>query len=308
MAASTYQVSGLAAYTKDDANQLMVDFIYSEVDTLKYMTKVPDIKSAQRLNKVVIDPIWQDQACGWNPSGDTTFSQATLTVGDIAVQLDWCEKQLEPKYIQEAMKPGSNLDMLTYKEIFMDEIKQQINMRREEALWLGDTNSGSQFLNKYDGLIKNIAAASGVLTYSGTTWSKANARTVVTGIVDKIQASAPDVIAKGTVKLFMSPYNLYQYRQKLIEDNLYHMTGKDATMYDETGTIEIIPVRGLRNRSGYIYAIEPENMFYGTDLLDEANKMDLWWSQDSQKVRFLAQWKEGTQVFTGTRIVQYLGV
>lgn len=308
MAASAYQVSGLAAYTKDDANQLMIDFIYSEVDTLKYMTKIPNIKTSQRINKVVIDPIWQAQACSWTPSGDTTFSQATLTVGEVAVMIDWCEGELEPKYIQEAMKPGSNLDMLTYKEIFMKELKQEMNMRREEALWLGDTGSGSAYLNKYDGLIKQVAAASGVLTYSGTAWSKANARTVVSGIIDKVQASAPDVIAKGTMKLFMSPYNLYQYRQKLIEDNLYHMTGKDATMYDETGTVEIVSVRGLRNRSGYIYCMEPENMFYGCDLLDEQNKMDLWYSQDSMKVRFLARWKEGTQVFTGARIVQYLGV
>ena len=302
-----YDVSNLPSYTKQDAAMLIYAKVFQEADTAKYATIQTGIKSAETINIINSELVWQTQGCSFNASGTTDYSQRTLTVGKMKVDGQWCERDLEPKFLQEAMKAGGNYDSLTFNTKIVDDIMQKIKKRQEIALWQASTNHTDQYLKHYDGFIKIIGAASGVVPYSGTAWSEANSRTVVRGILDAIPN---DVYAAGEVVIFMGRDMVRSYRRKLSIDNLYNrnVEGSDENeILAENTNVKIVGVNGLTGTSK-AYAVEPSNLVIGTDMMNEQEKTEMWFSQDDRVIKFTTEWKTGVQIAFPERIVKYLGV
>jgi hypothetical protein len=130
----------------------------------------------------------------------------------------------------------------------------------------------------------------------------------MTGLADLVIADT-DVWRGGqtSIKFFCSPAVAQNYRSKLVTDNLFHITGVEGKLYVEGTDIEIVSVPGLAG-TNYIYAIEPENMFFGTDMSGEMEKFKVWYSEDNMELRFHTEFKAGVQVAFPTRIFKYLGV
>jgi hypothetical protein len=303
-----FDVSALSNYTIENPQQLIYAKIYSEGDTVKNMQKMTGIKSAEKINILTTRGVWQTQGCSFTASGDTTFSQQTLTVGKVAVNMSFCERDLETKYTQLALPKGGNYDSLAFYNDIVEQVLANINKDLEVAIWRGDTTAGSAYYNKFDGLVKIIGAASGVTSISGTAWSSANSRTVIQAINASVVANSDVYRAGTTLKYFMSPAMAYDYRQKLITDNLYHINANDGQkLYAEGTNIEIVEVAGLAGLN-YIYAIETDNMYFGTDMENEQDKVDFWMSKDDQNMKLHIEFKAGVQIAFPTRVWKYLGV
>lgn len=304
----SYVISSLPDYTNQPVKNLIYEKLYDVIPTLDYCNIQTGIKSAETIELISTRGYFQAQACSFNASGSTTFTQRTLTVGKIKVDMKWCEKDLEAKYTQQAQKPGSTYTSLTFNSEIIEDTTQNIAKDMETAIWLGDTASGNATINRFDGFVKIIGAASIGGTYSGTTWSEANSRTAIKGLAALVAANT-DVFRGGNtaVKFFMAPKMIQEYRWKLAADNLFHNSGADAKVYVENSDIELVAVPGLAG-TNYIFAIEPDNMFFGTDLMNEQEKYKVWYSQDNDEIRFKAEWKAGVQVAFPSRIYRYLGV
>jgi hypothetical protein len=245
--------------------------------------------------------VWQaGGSCGFNASGDTTFTQRTLTVGKIKLNMKWCEKDLEPKYLQGAMKAGSKYDMLTFEQEIIGDIVQNISKDLEVAIWQGDTGSVDVYLNKFDGLIKIINAASNEITATPVAWSVANSRTALQNVYASL---TDDMLAKPNLKVFMGLSEARDYRMKLGIDNLYHITGAEGKLYIENTDVEIVPVLGLSGTKK-IYAIATDNMFLGTDLANEQEKFDLFYAKEADEIRFVDEFKYGVQIAFPDQVVK----
>jgi hypothetical protein len=299
-----YNVSALPSYTKQDAKKLLNEQLFSEVDTLKLMQIRPGIKSSETLDVVATEGVWQAQACSFAASGDTVFSRRTLTVGKIQVALQWCEQDLEPYFLQEEMKAGGSYDSLTFNEKIIGETMANVRKRLETAIWKGDLQSTDAYLKHFDGLVDIIEAASIGGTYSSATtaWSQANSRTVMLGLAALVVANSN--INQSDIKFFMNKTMAQQYRWKLISDNLYHITGTDNKLYVEGTNIEIIPTEGLTGVTK-IFAIEPQNMYFGTDMTGEFEDYKVWFSDDDQVIKFLTRFKAGVQIPFPSRVYKY---
>ncbi len=294
-----YNVSALGSYTKENADSLIYKTIATGAKTAQYMVKQPGIKSAETINIAATRGVWQTgSSCGFSASGDTTFSQRTLTVGKVKINLKWCEKDLEPKYLQGALAAGSTYTMLTFEEQIISDIQQNIAADLETAIWQGDTTAGSAYLNKFDGLLKIIAAASPV-SASTVAWSVANSRTAVQNV---LTAATADILAQPNLKLFMGTVEARDYKLKLGIDNLYHITGSEGTLYAENSDIEIVPVLGLSGTKKLILT-STDNLYLGTDLMNEDEKFDLFYAKEADEIRFVAEFKVGTQIAFGDLIV-----
>ena len=295
-----YDVSALGSYTKEVADSLIYKIIATSPKTAGLMTVQPGIKSAETINIAATEGVWQTGgSCGFSASGNTTFSQRTITVGKVKINLKWCEKDLEPKYLQGALKAGSSYDMLTFEQQIVGDIEQNIANRLEKAIWLGNTSSGDAYLSKFDGLVKIIAAASGVVSASAVAWSVANSRTAVQNVYS---ALTDDMLANPSLKIFMGTAEARDYKLKLGIDNLYHITGKEGVFYAENTDVEIVPVHGLSGTKK-VYALATDNMFLGTDLLNEEEKFDLFFAKEADEIRFVAEFKVGVQIAFPDQIV-----
>jgi len=292
----------LAGLTNNYVDEIKNDYIIKTITqgtTASLMKVQTGVKSAETINIIATRGVWQGKtACNPTASGTTTLTQRELTVGGVSVILEWCEESLETYSTQTRMKQGSTYTDLTFRTQILDDVKQNILADKEVAIWQGDTSAGSAYLNKFDGLIKIIDAATAV-TATPVAWSVANSRTAVQNALTAITA---DMYTAGNLKMFMGQTEARDYRLKLGIDNLYHLTGADAKLYAENSDIEIVPVAGL-NGTKKVYVMSPDNMFLGTDMEGEDEKFDLK-VLENEKLRLTVKFKLGVQVAFPDQIVE----
>jgi hypothetical protein len=304
-----FDVSGLDNYTDEQSKTYLKQTI-SEGETIALIPNTQTgVKSAEKLKILSTEGIWQaGGSCGFTASGDTEFSDRTITVGKVKVNLSWCPEDLEPKYTQMELDKGSNYDMIAFRNDLTEQLLNKDKNKMEIAVWSGDTTSGNAYLNKFDGFRKIIKAASGVLTTAqsgGTAWNETNARTVVKGFVTKMVASLPQHLGQTDLRLFMGIAEFYTLKQKYIADDLYNLNADQGVLYVEGTNIKIEPVLGLSGTSE-LYLMRLSNMYKAVDLANDFEEIKMWYSQDDQVVKYTKKWKFGVQVAFPDEIIYYV--
>jgi hypothetical protein len=246
---------------------------------------------------------FQTQACGFNASGTTTFTQRNLTVGDIMIHEALCPKTLEAYWMQTQIAPGSP-EEIPFEQQYSEKKAALIASQLETAIWQGDTDSANTNLDKFDGLIKLIDAATGVV--DATAQASISASTV-RGIMQNIYVNIPVAILDKEDTVVLCGFDtLRTYQIALANANLYHYNGENVSgeMLIENTNIKLIAVNGL-NSTNRIFASQLSNLFVGTDLEGEEDQFEIFWAKEAREVRFAAEFKMGTQLAFPTQIVSY---
>ena len=91
-----FNVTGLTNYTNEQSTELVVKSLFGgkTAALLQAAGQVQvGVKSAEALNILDSDVYFQADGCGYTASGNTTFSQRTITVGKIKVEETLCPWQ-----------------------------------------------------------------------------------------------------------------------------------------------------------------------------------------------------------------------
>lgn len=310
-----FTVSSLTNYVNEQSTDLLVALQF-EGETAALANVQTGVKSAAALQILTNTPVPQDgSTCGFNASGDTAFTQRTLTTAAVKYQDSLCLRTLESKWTQLLLKRGQNYTENDVPGKIIDDIIDQINRINETADWQGDTTSISSFLNRYDGLIKIIKAATGTTTATAVAGpvTTSNVRTIVGNIVAAIGTKAV-LVGNPNVKIFMG-YDIAElYRQKIFTDNLFHVNGQgdQKGMFAEGSVHQIVPVHGLDglgSNSGdnpFIFAFDPDrNLYLGVDMENEHEDAKMWYSQDDDLVKYSFRFRRGWQIAFPSEIVEY---
>lgn len=307
----SFNVTGLTNYTNEQSTDLLVKALFSG-KTAKLLYDAGQVqvgvKSAAALNILSSDVYFQTDGCGYSPSGVTNFTQRVITVGKIKVEEPLCPKTLEAKWMQTQIAPGSPTAVPFEEQIGMEKSKN-IAEKLEIAMWQGTTATANTNpnTNKFDGLLKVITDSAAFV--SGNTGSvTAVTSTNIGTILDAIYAAVPARIAdKDNIKLFMGIDNFKLALVNLKNANLYHYVA-DATselkMIWPGTNVEIIGVGGL-NGTNKMVCTNLDNLFVGTDLAHEEEDAKIWYSQDSDEVRFRLTMKYGTQIAFPDQVVYF---
>lgn len=306
----SYSVSSLSDYTEQNVVPLVTKSLFGS-RTAELFPVQTGIKSAEVIN-IIDDQVYfqSGSACGFTASGDTTFTQRTITVGKIKVNKKWCPDELEAKWTQFLLNAGSYYESAVPEEVLADFMTAIIAQEMEKAYWKGDTTSGNPNLNKFDGFIKLIDAAGTAIegnTGGQTAISVSNAVTIHDAILTALPA---ELLDKEDV-VILEGWDTYR---KLVlglkNENNYHY---DATspQHQALGelllpgtSIRVVAVHGL-NDTQRIFAGRTSNFYIGTDLLNDYENFNIWYSQDNDDVRMKARWKAGVQVAFPNEIVEY---
>lgn len=263
------------------------------------------VKGATNLNLLETNVEFGDgSACGWNEAGESKLSARTLTPGAIKINMSFCDKKLLKTWMNYEVKVAAGQKTLPFVEDFLAGVGEDIASKLEKALWQGDKASSDANLNKFDGMIKIVDAA----TIAGTHTYQANdtVTSIVNGIYGLIPASA---FTKGEVVLYMGADKYRKYIQELIANgNLVITAGvQDVAMPDSVlipGTnVRVIYVDGL-NGTGKMYASYRDNFVYGVDMTGDEEKYDFWYSQDNREHRLAVEFIAGVQVAYPDQIVK----
>ena len=313
-----FNVSALADYTEQNAALLVTSSVLGAktASLIKSAGNVMvGVKSSETINIMDTDAIFQSGgSCGFTASGSTTFTQRTVTVGKIKVNEALCPKDLEAKYLQKALPTGSMYDSIPFEQEFADKKAKTIAAQLETAIWQGDTDSVNVNLNKFDGLVKLVGAASGVVaanasTYiSGAPLSSITAANVIS-IFDGVYAAIPaKVVAAEDMTIFCGQDLFRTYTIALKNANSFHYS-VDAKADGEfvlPGTmIKVVAVAGL-NGTNKVYAMRLSNAFLGTDLLNEEEKFEIFYAKEADQVRFVSEFKMGVNIAFPDEVVKFV--
>jgi len=313
-----FDVSTLAAYTEQNEALLVTDSVLGAKTAALIKSAgnvMVGVKSAETINIMDTDAIFQaGGSCGFTASGSTTFTQRTVTVGKIKVNESLCPKDLEAKYLQKALPTGSMYDSIPFEQEFADKKAKTIASQLEVALWQGDTTSGNANLSKFDGLVKLIGAASGVVAANVSTYiSGAPLSTITAGNVISIfdgvyQAIPAQVVAADDMAIFCGQDVFRTYTVALKNANQFHYSidVKADSEFVLPGTpIKVIALQGL-NGTNKVYAMRLSNLFLGTDLLNEEEKFEIFYAKEADQVRFVSEFKMGVNVAFPDEIVKFI--
>jgi len=312
-----FNVSALADYTEQNEALLVTSSVLGAktASLIKSAGNVMvGVKSSETINIMDTDAVFQaGGSCGFNASGSTSFTQRTVTVGKIKVNEALCPKDLEAKYLQKALPTGSMYDAIPFEQEFTDKKAKRIASQLEIALWQGDTTSVNVNLNKFDGLVKLVGAASGVVdantsTYiSGAPLSSISAANVVS-IFDGIYKAIPaEIVSEDDVHIFCGMDTFRTYTIALKNANMFHYTvdvKADNEFILPGTTIKVVAVQGL-NGTNKIYAMRLSNLFLGTDLLNEEEKFEIFYAKEADQVRFVSEFKMGVNIAFPDEVVKF---
>jgi hypothetical protein len=313
-----FDVSALANYTKENEALLVTSSVLGAktASLIKSAGNVMvGVKSSEKINIMETDAIFQDGAsCGFNASGSTTFTQRTVTPGKIKVNEALCPKDLEAKYLQKALPTGSMYDSVPFEQEYSDKKAKTIAAQLETALWQGDTSSVNVNLNKFDGLVKLIGAASGVVAANASTFisgaplSSITAANVIS-IFDGVYAAIPaKVVASDDMTIFCGQdlFRTYTIALKNSGSFNYQIDVKADSEFVLPGTtIKVVAVAGL-NGTNKVYAMRLSNMFLGTDLLNEEEKFEIFYAKEADQVRFVSEFKMGVNIAFPDETVKFI--
>jgi hypothetical protein len=313
-----FDVSALANYTKENEALLVTSSVLGAktASLIKSAGNVMvGVKSSEKINIMETDAIFQDGAsCGFNASGSTTFTQRTVTPGKIKVNEALCPKDLEAKYLQKALPTGSMYDSVPFEQEYSEKKAKTIAAQLETALWTGDTTSVNVNLNRFDGLVKLIGAASGVVaanasTYiSGAPLSSITAANVISIFDGVYQAIPAKVVAADDMTIFCGQdlFRTYTVALKNSGSFNYQIDVKADSEFVLPGTtIKVIAVAGL-NGTNKVYAMRLSNMFLGTDLLNEEEKFEIFYAKEADQVRFVSEFKMGVNIAFPDEVVKFI--
>ena len=308
----SFTVSSLTAYVDQNSTDLLAR-LYFEKRSSDYFTPQSGVKQTQALQLLAVTAIPQDgTSCTATASGDVTFTQRNITVKPITYFDTFCMKTLIGKWTQTQLAAGANAETETmpFEEQITGTILKRIQEIDEVQDWQGDTTSGSVYLNKYDGLIKTIDAASGVIdgnTASVTSITSGGSGNAVDVINAMINARSKEMKTKENQVLFCG-YDVFdKYVDTLRAKNLYHVDAtawEDYTIKVPGKNVTLVGVAGL-DGTDRMFLGTKENFFLGFDLAGDEEQFRVWYSEDDDLVKYRVKYKRGLQVAYPTEIVQF---
>ena len=303
-------VNGLTAWVDENKMPLIKKSVLGG-RTLQFITIQPDIKNSAAIN--IIDSTLNIQAggCGFSNAGTTSLTQRDLSVTPLKVNESICLDTLESYWVSAQMQAGSYNESIPFEQIYAEQKADLIAAAVEDNMWKGNSPLFGSF-TEFNGFIKlfeNTAASASTVngnTASVTALTAAN----IIAVVDAVAAVVPtDIIDAEDLILFMG-YDTYRlWATALRNANLYSYTGAENQMDQFSqmipGTnIRVVATRGL-NATNRMYLSRAANFYFGTDLLNDYESFELFYSKDNQEVRFVAKWKAGVEVAFPEFVVRF---
>lgn len=288
-----FVVSGLADYVQNNREIILKDIVLG-ADSIQRMTIQPGVKKSADLNFLLVEPALQSGAdCGWNASGNATFSKRTITTAAIKVNMAFCKKTLLGKWTEYVVRFGANNEEFPFEQYIIDGVREGIKKQMEKLVWQGDTSNSDLF----DGLLKIINAASG--TIKETIASGASA---YDAIYQVFMAIPTEILDKDDLTINVSPLVFRAFCKELTDRNMFHYTadGSKTEVILPGTSCKVKMVKGLADSVGHkerkIVATFDKNLYYGCDMLDDAEEVKAWYSEDSDEHRIRVDFNAGVQI------------
>lgn len=300
-------------FTDELKERLLAKMVF-EGRTAELVKVIPGVKRAITLNLLANSAEPTAATCGWTPNPSNKYvglDQKELEVIALEVKDAICPKDFEQLYLGMYMR---NNKEVPFEELIADSYVNKVKNYDEKLVWDGDTNG-------HKGLLTLINADTNVIDASTDV---SGASTAIDAVNALLASATPDILMHENKVVFTS-YAFYNaYASELRAANHYvqpnYMNGEGANyeMYIPGTDIRLIAIAGMDNlvnttiATGYsvngakqpIVLTYADNIVLGTDMLNDEEMFDMWYSRDNDEVRVNIQYKLGWNFYFGDHIVK----
>lgn len=289
----SFNATALTDFVQENVELIITKAVLG-MNTAKWVTVVPGVKSATKLTELDPDATLQDGACGWNPAGTTTLTNRTLTVADIMNQEELCTKDLEKKFLQLEVAAGAIAGAadMPIEERYISQKISKINKKIDVLMWQGDTLSGNPDLDKMDGFIKTIVAD----VPGGN--QIARTASVQDDIEELLETIPEDIYGDEMLVVYLSHKNYRFLVRELINANLFHVNveeNKEFTLDYPGVNVKVVAITGMTGLNEIVLASK-SNMFMGTDLEGDFEEASFFYDEGDRIHKFHMNWRQGAQI------------
>lgn len=249
--------------------------------TINYLNIQTDVVGKTKINLLDTTVTFGDgSACGWNEAGTSTITQREINPAPIKVNMSFCDKAMQKYFMNHQITVAAGRSTLPFEEDFIAGVVEGVGKKLEDAIWNGVNINSVQ----YDGFTQ-------IITRSATTGS------TVYDSVRNLYNGIPSASLMDTV-IFIGIDGFRSLAGELTAKNLYHYDPKVDEAFEMIlpgTTTRVIGVPGL-DGSNKAYAINTKHAFYGTDMQNDNETFDFWYSKDNQEFRLAINFVEGVQV------------
>jgi len=295
-------------YVGEDAGEY-IGAAFKEADTIAkgFVTVLADIPFQIHLKKIQYSNGRQDYSCGFDPGGDLTLSEKTLTPKKIKNDFEICKEDLRQIWSSSTMGFSAHNDNLPadVESALMTEMLDELSENTDREIWQGINATSGQFggyIEQFDADANIIKAGSGITSLSGAV-TKSNVLSEVEKVLDAIPIA---LRRKLDLNFMVSPDIGNFYMQALIGAGVTngHGGGDFPLTYGQT-TLEI--VNGLPDNT-FVVA-QSKNLVFGTGLMNDFQSIrmkDMDESDLSGQVRVKYVYTAGVNFYNSNEIVWYL--
>lgn len=288
-------LTGLTQYIEERRLPLIKEAVLKSKSAALF-TPQTDVKWKAALNLVMATPVLQDgSACGFNDAGTAELSQRVITAPTIKVNQAFCHKDFLKYWTGYEVRVGVGEENMPFEEYFTSLIVEEVKAANEKLIWQGDTASEDNTLNLTDGILKLVGEDSTVVSATTAASAYDAIKNVYMKIPEKVLDKAVIFVGADTFRTFI---------QEMVDKNLYHYSANntDQEFIFPASNTKVIAVNGL-NGTDKIVAARLENLFIGVDMMDDAEKFEMWYSKDFDQYRLAIQYNLGVQYAYGDEIV-----
>lgn len=293
-----FVVSSLPDYVNQNNKELISKTVFG-APSVRHLNLMTGVKFKEAINILNTEAGLQARSCGWNASGNVTFSQAIMEVGAYKVNMALCEEDLRKKWMNTEVMTAAGAEVLPFEERITDEIVASVTNQVEKLIWQASKTASTPDL--FNGLLTQILAdqtIDPVLSIAATTY----------GTIKDVYSAIPVSILDKAV-IFVGVDTFRDFCQDLVTMNLYHYSAdlnpdRMEVILPGTNT-RVIAVSGL-NGTGAIVASDPRNFFYGVDMVDDMEQFKIWYSDDNQEFRVAIKFNAGAAIAFPDLVAYYM--
>jgi hypothetical protein len=295
----------LTTYTNQNVLPLITKSLF-DARTISLINKQVGLKGPSTLNLMSETTSFAyGFGCGFTSNvgtNATDFTQRTINIVDVKVYESLCPKALQQYWMQSQLPSGSMLTTIPFEEQYATLKVKAIQKALETAVWTGTGAGGS--ITGFASILSGVTdwnATGGswtALTLADLTGASAGANVIK--MLNRIETNIPaDIRGYDDVTIFCGMDMFTIIKQGLVAQNYFNVSYLNGVeTYELTlpgSNIRLIGVNGL-NGSSDLYFGRLSNFYFGTDLLGEEEKFEIFYAKEADEVRFMCEFKAGVQV------------
>jgi hypothetical protein len=244
--------------------------------------------------------------CGFNGANNTTdFTQRNLTAVHTKVHEAMCPKALEAYWMQTQLTAGSMPTTIPFEQVYAEQKVASIQKALETAVWQGDGSGSPASITGFASIFAsasvtdlNASAYGWATDLSFATLRSTPANAIL--LLNTFETYLPaDIKGYDDVAIFCGIDVFTAIKQGLIAENYFNISYLNGVENFELtlpgSNIKLYGVNGL-NGTYDLYAGRTSHFVFGTDLLNEEERFEIFYAKEADEVRFVAEFKAGVQI------------